>query len=292
MEWIILAFLSAIFSATATILEKKNLFSLDALHFSFILALLNMVFSLPFFIGVDFATISFVSLAVLYFKTILGALAFLCVMLAIKNMEISGSLPLLVLTPGIVAVFAFFLIGEALSIYEIGGMFLLLAGTYILEAKPGYDVFYPFKVFHKSKFHHFIIFALLLFTVTSILDKVLLKNYQLPPHIFLGFQQLFLAINFLIIVLFTNKNPLKLIKSVNRELIVWIILASILTVGYRYTQIEAVKIAPVALVLSIKRTSVFFAAVGGGRIFNEHNLIKKALATAIMVAGAIIIING
>lgn len=292
MEWFILAFFSAIFSATASILEKKNLFSLDALQFSFILALLNMIFSLPFFIGVDFTTLSSISLAVLYFKTILGALAFLCVMLAIKNMEISGSLPLLVLTPGFVAVFAFILIGEALSIYEISGMFLLLAGTYILEAKPRFDVFYPFKVFYKSRFHHYIIFALLLFTVTSILDKVLLINYQLEPHTFLGFQQLFLAINFFIIVLFTKKNPVKLIKSVDSELIVWIIFASILTVGYRYTQIEAVKIAPVALVLSIKRTSVFFAAVGGGRIFNEHKLIKKALATAIMLAGAIFVING
>ena len=291
MEWFVLAFISAIFSATSTILEKKNLFTLDALQFSFVLAILNMIFSLPFFIGVDFASLSLMSLVVLYFKTVLGALAFLSVMMAIKNMEISGSLPLLVLTPGLVALFAFFFLGESLSALEISGMFLLLAGTYLLEAKPGYDVFRPFKIFYKSKYHHYIIFALLLFTVTAILDKVLLKNYQLPPKPFLGFQQFFLAINFVIIVLFTKKNPVKLIKKINSSAWIWIIMASLLTVGYRYTQIEAVKIAPVALVLSIKRTSVFFAAIGGGKIFSEKNLVKKAIATTVMIIGALFIIN-
>jgi uncharacterized membrane protein len=291
MEWIILAFMSAIFSAVATIFEKKNLFTLDALQFSFILAIMNMLFSISFFMDVDFSTISSISLLVLYFKTILGALAFLCVMLAIKNMAISGSLPLLVLTPGLVAIFAFVFIGESLSGFEIIGMFLLLVGTYFLEAKPGYDLIHPFKVFYKSKYHHYIIFALLLFTVTAILDKVLLKNYRLPPHAFLGFQQIFLAFNFLIIVFIAKKNPVKLIKSIDKQMWGWIIITSILTVGYRYAHIEAVKIAPVALVLSIKRTSVFFAAIGGGKLFNEKNLVKKAIATAIMVAGAIFIVN-
>jgi uncharacterized membrane protein len=291
MEWIVIAFMSALLSAIATILEKKNLFTLDALHFSFVLAILNMIFSIPFFISVDFSTISTVSLFVLYFKTILGALAFYSVMLAIKNMEISGSLPLLVLTPGLVAIFAFLFIDESLKVFEIVGMFLLLAGTYILEAKPGMNIFLPFKVFYKSKFHHYIIFALLLFTVTSIIDKVLLKSYQLPPHAFIGFQQIFLAFNFLVIVLIAKKNPVKLITSTNKQIWGWIILTAILTVGYRYAHIEAVKLAPVALVLSIKRTSVFFAAIGGGKIFNEQNLLKKAFATAIMIAGAIFIVN-
>lgn len=291
MNWMIFAGTSAIFTAFATILEKKNLFSLDALQFSFILALFNMVFSLPFFLNVDFSSLSMISLLVLYFKAILGALAYLCVMLAIKNMEISGSLPLLVLTPGIVAVFAFVFIGESLSTYEITGMILLIGGTYLLQAKPGYDILHPFKVFYKSKFHHYIIFALLLFTVTSILDKVLLQNYKLPPHAFIGFQQIFLAINFVLIILFSKKNPMQMIKSVDKKIWKWVILTSILTVTYRYAHIEAVKLAPVALVLSIKRTSVFFAAIGGGKLFNEQNLVKKALATAIMICGAIFIIN-
>ncbi len=61
---------------------------------------------------------------------------------------------------------------------------------------------------------------------------------------------------------------------------------SVITIGYRYTQIEAVKIAPVALVLSIKRTSVFFASIFGGKIFSESYLLKKGIAIIIMLIGA------
>ena len=116
MTWFILALTSALLSAAASIFEKKILFRLGALEFSFLLALFNLVFSLPFFFSVDLASIQIESLFFLYLKSIFGALAFLCVMLALKNMELSGALPLLVLTPGIVAFFAFMLLGESLSI--------------------------------------------------------------------------------------------------------------------------------------------------------------------------------
>src|SRR4030042_854304 len=139
MPWFFLAFTSALLSATAAISQKKILFKLDALEFSFALAIFNMFFSLPFFIVVDFGSLTFTSLAILYGKTIMGALAFLCVMLAIKNMEISGALPLMVLTPGLVAFFAFVLLGESLTNYEIIGMVILLVGTYILESKAGFN---------------------------------------------------------------------------------------------------------------------------------------------------------
>ena len=62
-----------------------------------------------------------------------------------------------------------------------------------------------------------------------------------------------------------------------------------LTIIYRYTQIEAVKIAPVALVLAVKRISIFFAAVIGGKIFKEHNLWIRAAAAAVIIIGTLLI---
>ena len=210
-------------------------------------------------------------------------------MLAIKNMELSGALPLLVLTPGLVALFAFLILGEALSNLEIIGMVLLLSGTYVLERR-GKDFLEPFKVFVRSKNHHYIIIALLIFTATSIMDKWLLRDFQLAPSAFIPFQHLFLAINFLLIVLFTEFNILKKIKSHSKDIWGIVILVSLFTVGYRYFQIETVKIAPVALVLTVKRSSVFFATVIGGKLFNEHHLLRKAIATLIMIAGAVIML--
>lgn len=289
MTWFILALISALLSATASIFEKKILFRLGALEFSFLLAFFNLIFSIPFFFSVDLAALQMESLLFLYLKSILGALAFWCVMLAIKNMELSGALPLLVLTPGIVAFFAFLILGESLSNLEIVGMILMLAGTYILERR-GRDFLEPIKIFIKSKNHHYIIFALLLFTATSIADKWLLRDFQLAPNAFVPFQHLFLAFNFSLIVIFSNRTIVKKFNSYPKDLFLLVMVVSVFTVLYRWAQIETVKIAPVALVLTVKRTSVFFATIIGGKIFKEHNLIRKAIATLIMIGGAILLL--
>ncbi len=289
MDWYYLSFLSAIFSAAAAISQKKILFKMDALEFSFLLSLFNIIFALILLFTKDIGIINLTGIIILYIKTILGAFAFWCVMLAIKNMEISGALPLLVLTPGFVAITAFLFLGETLKVIEIIGMLLLLVGVYILEVKKHQKLFEPFIVLIKSKYHKYIIYALLLFTISSVIDKLLLHNYHLKPNVFIGFQQIFLAINFLFILLFYKNNPIKIIKHTNKNILLWILFVSVLTIAYRYTQIEAVKIAPVALVLSIKRTSVFFATLFGGKLFLESTLIKKSFATVILLIGAYLI---
>lgn len=291
MSWFAIALISAVLSAASAVSQKKVLFSLSALEFSFYVSIFNILFAFPFFFAFNMGSISPESIAVLFVKSVMGALAFYSVMLALKNLEISGALPLLVLTPGFVALFAFIFNLERLSVIQISGMFLLLTGTYLLEMKPKQALTEPFKVFSKSPNYHYIGYALLLFTSSSILDKVLLGKYKMPPAAFMAFQQIFygIVITFVFIISSVKKrNPL---RSYDKKIWMWIVLIAILTAGYRYTQIKAIKIAPVSLVLSVKRISVFIAVVIGGRLFNEKNLLKKALATAIMVAGAIMIME-
>jgi uncharacterized membrane protein len=291
MNWFFIALISAVLSAASAISQKKVLFSLSALEFSFFVSLFNILLSIPFFFAFDIGSISSESIAILFIKSVMGALAFYNVMLALKNLDISGALPLLVLTPGLVALFAFLFGLELLSIIQISGMFLLLAGTYLLEMKPKQALTEPFKIFSKSANYHYIGFALILFTASSILDKVLLGKYKMPPNAFMGFQQVFYGIVISVIYLVSSKIKRNPLSSFDKKVWFWIILIAVLTAGYRYTQIKAIKIAPVSLVLSVKRISVFIAVVIGGKLFNEKNLFRKALATAIMVAGAIMIME-
>jgi drug/metabolite transporter (DMT)-like permease len=293
MDWFLIAFISATFSAAAALAEKKSLFSLGALEFSYILSIIVLIFSLPFFLDISQSPITSESLIVLYIKTILGTLAFFFIMLVIKNLEISEALPLMILSPGVLAVFAYITIGDALTTQEVFGIILLLIGTYILETSNRKNIFEPFLVLFKSRNHHYVIAAILLFTVTSILDRVLLTDLKMSPFSFIAFQHLFLALNFTIFFLVVKKGfGFKFNSDAKSNRIwLWIILTAVLTVGYRYTQVEAIKLAPVALVLSVKRISVFFSTMIGGKIFKEKNLIRKAVATAIMVAGSIMLVG-
>ncbi len=286
MQWFFFALISSIFSSAAAISQKKILHQMEALAFSFYLSLFNIFFCLPFVWNIDFSKLSWTILLVLLVKSILNANAFLFVMLSLKNLEISIALPLMVLTPGFVALSAWILLGEALSIHSILGMLLLISGAYALEWEQEKKIRTEFFSFLRSSKHHYVFIALLLFSITSLLDKLLLGKYRVQPYAFLFFQEIFFLLFFLAVFCFFAKK-----QAVTTIPWKWIVLVAIFTLIYRYTQIEAVKIAPVALVLSIKRTSVFFSAILGGKIFHEHALCRKAIAILGMLFGVILILG-
>jgi drug/metabolite transporter (DMT)-like permease len=289
MTWFILAFASALLSAAASITEKKALFGMRALDFSVVLALLNAVLALPLLLVVDFSAVSADALMVLAGKNLLGSLAFLCMMMAIRNLELSGALPMMVLTPGFVALFAFLFLGEALSAVEIGGMLLLMAGTYVLEMKSG-DALAPLRVFLESRSHYPIVAALLLFTATSVLDRLLLTDLQLRPVPMMAFQQLFYAGYFILFAVIARRG-VPALRNAARGNGRWILLVALFTFGYRFAQIEATALAPVALVLVVKRLSVFIGAMAGGRLFNESHLLRKAIAIGILLVGVAMVVG-
>lgn len=302
MNWFLLAFISAVFSAASAISEKKALFSLDAFNFSFLISVVTLLFSIPFFISINYADIFSANVQILFLKTILNSAAFLFVMLSIKNLEISEALPLLALTPGIVAVAGVFIINDTLTMLEWLGIFLMLVGTYVLEAHPdpsqregqfklARNFFQPFTAIFKSKKYSYVIIALILFATTSLLDRVLLKDYNLPPYTFMAFQQLFYAFIFAVVVLIKNKSIAQPFGEITKKTFYLVVIVSVFTVIYRYTQIEATKLAPAALVLSVKRLSVLFAMIIGGKLFSEKNLYRKVIATLIILIGVSILLN-
>ncbi len=289
IEWYYLSIISAILSAFAAVLQKKVLFKERVITFVSVLALFNLIIAIPFFFFIESGSLSLLNIGVLFIKTLIGGAAFICVMLGIKNLELSHALPMLVLTPGLVALFAFFILGESISALGLVGMFLLLGGTYMLQLGEHTKPSEPFKIFIKSKGHQYIVWALVLFTIGAILDKALLKNFGLPVNAFMGFQHLFYAIIFFGILLFVK--GVGELKGTFKNNWKWILLIALFTIGYRFTHISAIKSSSsVALALAMKRTAVFFATVIGGKIFMEHDLKKRVLAAFIMVIGAIMVI--
>jgi len=287
-QWFILALASAVFSAGAALSQKKVLFEVEALIFSFSLFIFVSLFCLPFLFYINFSEITFTGVLILFIRSFLGALSFLFVMHSIKNMEISRALHLLALTPGFVAVFAYIFLNDSLTIIQIAGMFLLLIGTYVLEIKSRKNIFEPFKVFIKSKAHRYVIAALLLFTITAITDRALLSKYKFQVESYFVLQQIFYLLSFSLMILFMKKErDFTVLKNVN--VLKWLLFIAVLTVGYRYTEILAIKIAPVALVLTVKKISIFIAVIVGGRIFKEKDLIKKIIAAGLIIGGSFFI---
>ncbi|MCB2206442.1 EamA family transporter [bacterium] len=291
MLWFSLAFLSAALSAGAAITQKKILFSRGALDFSVRLSQLTLLLTLPVLPFISFDAVQGTAVLLLFGKTLLGALAFLSVMQAIKTHELSEALPLMVLTPGLVALTAFLALGEALDVAQIAGMLLLLGGTYLLEMRAGSSPLHPFRVFFSSRQYFPIVAALLLFTTTSVLDRYLLTDLQMPILPMLLFQNLFLALHLSLIALIMRRSALPWRGDDTQKDLLLILLVALCTLGYRFSQIAAVSLAPVALVLAVKRLSVFLAAMTGGKLFRETDLGRKAVAILLLLAGAALIVH-
>lgn len=291
MTWFIVAFLSSLLSAFAAITQKKVLFNRTPLEFSFLLAIVNLLFSIPFFLLIDYGTINSSNIGILFVKSIIGVAAFLCVMTALKNLQISNALPLLALTPGFVAVFAYLFLGESLKTREVIGLISLIVGTYILESKNLKEILFPLNVFFKSKYHRYVLAALLLFTASSIMDKLLLVKLNLTPISLTAFQHVFYALLFGLIFFSASRKTEKIILEFNKKDIGWIALISLLTIGYRFTQVLSISLASVALTLAVKRTSVLWATIIGGKIFKDSNLLKKTIAVLFILLGAVLILR-
>jgi hypothetical protein len=80
INWWVLALISALFSGTASILEKKALFREKALSFSTLFAIFNLFLAIPFFFFINYSELTYLGISIIFIKSVLESLAFLCVM--------------------------------------------------------------------------------------------------------------------------------------------------------------------------------------------------------------------
>ncbi len=282
--WISIAIASALLSAAATIFEKASLRRIGALDFSLLISAALFVFSAGTAFKVDMFGYGAGTLGILVFKSVINAGAFLLVMMTLERCDISGSLPLLGLTPGFTALLAFFTIGDAITAAEAGGLLLMTAGVFLLEKKGSVAA-------GGWRGQWTIWAALLLFAVSSVLDKVLLGSRGTPPLAVMFWQHLVFLLMYLGLSLGKGRGPARALRETPREVYLYIAAAAVLTLGYRYTQLSAVKLAPVALVLAVKRTSVFFASLAGGKIFSEPRLLARGAAAGVIITAGFLILR-
>jgi drug/metabolite transporter (DMT)-like permease len=290
MYWFTLAFCSALLSAAAAVIQKKVLFRLKALEFSFLVSLIVLVFSsfIPF--TMDVTSVTPPTLLIIVGKSILGGAAFLLVMMSLEHNQISTALPILGMTPAATALAALLIIGESLRWWEWLGIGMMMAGTYVLEKRPSQKLSQSFKETLGSKNHFYMYGALGLFAISSVFDKLLVSGYKTDPLIVLFYQHIVYCSMFAAL-LFIRKQSFRAISQKGRSQLAFLLAVALLTLAYRFTQLEATKFAPVALVLAIKRTSILAASFFGGKLFSEERLAQKLIGGALIVGAGFIILR-
>ncbi len=289
--WLVLALCSALFSAGAAVTQKRVLFRVNALEFSFLLSFIIMVFSTFIPLSVDVMAISAPTALIILGKSLLGGMAFLFVMKALERNQISTALPLLGLTPAVAALFAMFILGEMLQGLEWVGVALMMIGVYMLEKRPVEQTPDVHARAGAPIQHRYILGAVGLFGVSSVFDKMLVGTLTIDARVVLFYQHIVYWFLFGAMLL-VRRSPFTDVVRKGRELLPLLVLVAVLTIVYRFTQLEAMKLAPVAMVLAVKRTSILFASFFGGKLFSDDRLgIRLAGAALIVAAGFLILRN-
>lgn len=287
MNWLIYALLGTIALSVAFVIEKKSLIKDHPLQFVTILAIFSVIISIFFLPQVNLTSLTKILLLITYISSLGWAFAGWYLAKAIRHMQLSSTTPLLNITPGIVAILAFIFLRDIITIRQIGGIGLLIIGTYVLETYDMDNLLRPFKELFKHKYTKYILVSILIASSTAVLDKYILGFLDAFTFIFVI--QICVLFNLLLLMYFFQKG-LKPIKIGLKKAGFLIFIVAVLSVSKRILIAQAISMTHVSLVIAIMHLSTLFTVILGGQLFHEKNINRKIIASIIMLAGVFLIV--
>lgn len=283
--WSILALGGAFTAAVSSILQKETLKKLHAVQLmtaSTILVVVFLLFLLPFY---DFS-LNLTQLGLIALFSIVQSFAAIFTVRAMRHMDVSVVAPFFNLGTAFTAIMAWLIFKETLTLVDVVGITLLIAGGYLLELKHR-NLLQPIKDVIKSSSIHYLLGGVFLFSSGYLLAKYILETVH--PISFIFYQQvgdliIFSLITFTIYKGFSDvKDGFKKAK--------WLLpLMAILLIAENLFMFKALKVGEASLVVPLYRTWTLWAVIFGGRILHEGHLVKRAVASILMIGGAALIL--
>lgn len=289
MLWIVLALMAALFLALSDVYLKK---ALDDKN-EYLMTWLRILFTLPLLLAAFFI-IEKPALDPAFYKAFIIAVpieitATVLYVKAIQKSPLSLVLPFLSLTPLFQILFAYLIVGEAVSARGALGILLMAVGSYSLNLghlKKG--LLGPIKAIFREKGSIFMIMVAVLYSFTSALGK---KAIMHSSALFFGSTYFFvIAAAFSPITLF-NKEARKASGRMDKKKILFIALAGLFYSIMVIFHMTAMSLGKVAYMIAVKRTSVLFGVVFGMLFFGEENIGERFLGALLMFLGLVLIIG-
>lgn len=278
MIWFVFAFCTALFRSFTDVFSKKGLQKVDEYVVSWSLRFFGFLFLVPLLIfgipsiGVNF----FPSLVV---AGILNAVSTVLYIKALKCSDLSLVVPMTAFTPLFLIFVSPFIVGEVPTTLGIGGVILIVVGSYVLNSEKKRGYLRPLKALIHERGVQFMLGVAFLWSLGSTLDKVGVLNSS-PFFWALSLQ----AITTILLTPFflSRTRQLRSYRS-----LVPIGLLSAVTVVFQYV---AITMTLVTYVISIKRTSTIMSVIFGRAVFKEKAFQRRIIGAAIMIIGVIIIV--
>jgi drug/metabolite transporter (DMT)-like permease len=219
----------------------------------------------------------------------LELLAMLLYMRAIRDHPLSLTLPYLAFTPVFVMGIAWVLLGEAVTLQGAGGVFLVVAGAWLLngeraQAQDWRSWGEPFRAVVEQPGSRMMLATAAIFALTSTMGKGAMQ--YMAPEQFGPFY--FGVLGLTVTLVFAVPRPEVFRKFARRP---WAVVTVAALMGIMaYTHFLAIAQVEVAYMIAVKRISLLFGILYGALLFRETGLIRRLPAGALMVAGVALIL--
>ena len=203
----------------------------------------------------------------------LGALGNYFIIKALSQGELSSLAPINSYKPIVALVFGIFLLGETPGTSEIFGIFLIILGTLILNS--------AINIYNKATLYRF--FALVFSGVEAIFIKKIIILTDIPSSfLYWALASLIFTTIFVLI----SKRAVKIKKQniMNQLILIFLVALMQYSTNYVFSKMN------VAYALALFQLSTLISVYLGVNIFKESGLLRKILASLIMLIGAVIII--
>jgi len=285
MSWAIFAISAAFFQATYFTSVKKLLKDINqyVLASGIFISHFAILFSLSIIKGIpEIGPFFYPSVLA---TAILNAIAVTLYYKALKITDLSLSVPMISFTPVFLIITAFIILRELPTFLGAVGITLIVFGSYVLHLSKNKTHFLdPFRKIFKNKGVSYMLIVAFLWSITLNFDKLVVLNSD--PIFGSSLVGLLLGLIFLTTSL-AKKQETKIIYKENfsKFFLMGIIIAlEAIALNMAFT----LQIVP--YVISLKRLAILFSVFYGGLAFKEKDLLRRSLATLIMLAGVILII--
>jgi uncharacterized membrane protein len=286
--WVVLSLISAFTLATSDALTKKAL----AQSNEYLVAWFRLLFSLPLLL-ILWIFVPVPKLDYGFYKAFLLALPLemIAIVLYIKALRISPlslTLPFLSLTPVVLILVSYIILGEKVSLQGGIGILFIAAGSYTLylhKIKGG--ILEPIRAITREKGSLLMITVAIIFSITSSLGKMAIEHSS--PLFFAITYFIAVTICFAPIALKMGAPELKSFISERR-------FGALVLPGFFFSvmiasHMLAISLTKVAYMISIKRTSLIMGVIYGYILFKEKNIRERLTGATLMFIGFVMIVT-
>ena len=283
--WILFAFITALSTSFISVIMKKHLRNQETIEYATTIRLNILLGSIPLIFLIS--PISKELIALIYLGSWFNVFGYWFFSKSIKHMDLSLSSPFLNFEVVFILLFSFLFLGESLSTLSIIGILIVLLGVYILESRE--SVREVLRQVFREKYHVIALTSTMTYGIMKVISRYLLAYKSLDILTFIFYNNLFVGLNFLILISLVEKqDPLTIISTklyyngnIHR--------LTILTFTQLASEFMAFSLAPAAaLVTVIKMSYSLFNEYFAYTLYKEKITRKRILGAVIIFVGIVL----